>query len=164
MGEGRIPGTFRYVQTTRLITQPAAAAFRGELLIALQSSTSPFFGDSTSGSEIRVLFSKNGGASWAAPLRIAASTDADPQHVHPAIALDQNGNQAWVTYYVQQADGRLRTDAAKLHVDGNHLRLDSTQGLSTLAFDLTPNNIPIPIASDPFRTTNYDRVIATCDT
>src|SRR5207302_11267251 len=28
LGAGRIPGTFRYVQTTRLVTQPAAAASR----------------------------------------------------------------------------------------------------------------------------------------
>ena len=162
VGTGRIPGTFRYVQATRLVTQPAAAAFRGRFLIALQSSTSPFFGDPTSGSEIKVLYSQDGGASWAPPLRIAASTGADPQHVHPAITLGQNGNRAWVTYYVQQADGRLRTDIATLHVDGNHLGLESTTGLSTKAFDLTPSNIPIPIASNPFRTTNYDRTIAQC--
>jgi hypothetical protein len=162
VGAGRIPGTFRYIQTTRLVTQPAAAAFRGRFLIALQSSTSPFFGDPASGSEIKVLYSQDGGTSWAPPLRIAASTGSDPQHVHPAIALDQNGNQAWVTYYVQQADSRLRTDVAKLHIDGNHLSLDSTTGLSTQAFDLTPNNIPIPITGNLFRTTNYDRVIATC--
>ena len=160
VGPGRIPGTFRYVQATRLVTQPAAAAFRGRLLIALQSSTSPFFGDPTAGSEIEVLYSQNGGDGWAAPLRIAASTGADPQHVHPAIALDQNGNQAWVTYYVQQADGRLRTDIASVHVDGNHLRLESTSGLSTQAFDFTPNNIPLNATGS--RTTNYDRVIQPC--
>jgi hypothetical protein len=161
VGAGRIPGTFRYVQTTRLNTQPAAAASRGRLLIALQSSTSPFFGDPASGSEIKVLFSPDGGASWAPPLRIA-STAADPQHVHPAVALDQNGNNAWVTYYVQQADGRLRTDVARLEVDDNHLQLDGTSGLSTRAFDLTPNNIPIPTPANPFRTTNYDRAVAQC--
>ena len=95
-----------------------------------------------------------------APLRIASSTGADPQHVHPAIALDQNGNQAWVTYYVQQADSRLGTDVASVHVDGNHLRLDSTSGLSTQAFDFTPNNIPLNASGS--RTTNYDRVIQPC--
>jgi len=141
-GPGRF-GTFRYVYATRLITQPAAAAFRGRLLIALQSSTSPFFGDPTSGSEIKVLYSQDGGASWSDPVRIA-STAADPQHVHPAIALGQDGNRAWVSYYVQQADGSLRTDIATIHIDGNQLGLESTQDLSTQSFDLTPSNIPLP--------------------
>src|SRR5262249_39470803 len=154
-------GTFRYVYATRLNTQPAAAAFRDRLLIALQSSTSPFFGDPTSGSEIKVLYSQDGGASWSDPVRIA-STTADPQHVHPAIALGQNGDRAWVTYYVQEADGRLRTDIARIHADGNQLRLDSTTGLSTQSFDLTPSNIPLPTPTNPFRTTNFDRIIAHC--
>jgi hypothetical protein len=162
LGTGRIPGTFRYVQATRLVTQPAAAAAHGRFLIALQSSTSPFFGDPASGSEIKLLFSPDGGASWAAPLRVAASTAADPQHVHPAIALDPNADQVFVTYYVQQADGRLRTDAATLEIDDNHLKLNDTSGLSNRAFDLTPNNIPTTVPSNPARTTNYDRIIATC--
>ncbi|HXB70612.1 MAG TPA: sialidase family protein [Candidatus Acidoferrales bacterium] len=163
LGAGRIPGTFRYVQSTRLITQPAAAASRGRLLIALQSSTSPFFGDPASGSEIKLLYSQDGGASWATPLSIAASTAANPQHVHPAIALDSKEDQAWITYYVQQADGRLRTDVTRVEIDDNNrLKLDDTSGLSTQAFDLTPNNIPTTIPSNPARTTNYDRIIATC--
>ena len=56
----------------------------------------------------------------------------------------------------------LRTDVATLSVDDNHLELDDTSGLSTQAFDLTPSNISIPIPTNPFRTTNYDRTIATC--
>jgi hypothetical protein len=160
-GAGRF-GTFRYIQTTRLVTQPAAAAARGRLLIALQTSTSPFFGDPGAGSEINVLFSDDGGASWAPPLRVAPSTDADPQHVHPAIALGQNGNRPWVAYYVQAANGQLRTDIATLHVDGNHLKLQATSGLSNAPFDLTPNNIPFPSATNAFRTTNFDRAVATC--
>jgi hypothetical protein len=161
VGVGRF-GTFRYVYATRLITQPAAAAFRGRLLIALQSSTSPIFGDPAAGSEIKGLYSQDGGGSWSAPVRIAVSTASDPQHVHPAIALGQNGNRAWATYYVQQADGRLRTDAATIHIDGNHLRVDSTTGLSTQSFDLTPSNIPFPTPTNRFQTTNYDRIIAHC--
>lgn len=163
-GPGRNIGipTFRYTQATRLVTQPAAAVSNGRLLIALNASTSPFFADPSSGSEIDVLFSKDGGASWAAPLRIAASTSADPQHVHPAIALAQNGNTARVAYYVQQANEQLRVDVATLHVDGNKLRFDGQANLSTTAFDLTPSNIPRPTPTNPFETTNYDRAIAHC--
>ena len=160
-GPGRL-GSFRYTQSTRLVTQPAAAAFDGRLLIALNASTSPFFADPSSGSEIDVLYSKDGGSTWAAPLRIAASSAADPQHVHPAVAISQNGQQAFVTYYAQQADGRLRTDIATLRVGHDHVNLDETTGLSTVAFDLTPSNIPHPVAGNPFETTNFDRTVAHC--
>jgi len=161
VGPGRF-GSFRYTQATRLVTQPAAAASRGRLLIALQRSTSPLFADPIAGSEINVLYSPDGGTTWTSPLRVASTSASDPQHVHPAIALGQNGNRAWVTYYVQQADGRLRTDIATLHVDGNDLRLDGVANLSTQAFDLTPSNIPRPTPTNPFATTNYDRVVVPC--
>jgi hypothetical protein len=161
VGLGRF-NTFRYVQTTRLITQPATVAARGRLLIALNSSTSPFFGDPSAGSEINVLYSKDGGNSWASPLRVAASTPADPQHVHPAISLAEDASTAHVAYYVQQANEQLRTDLATLHIGGQKLRLAGATGLSDKPFDLTPSNIPIPTPTNPFRTTNYDRTIATC--
>jgi hypothetical protein len=161
LGGGRF-GFPRHRNATRLVTQPAAAALRGRLVIALQSSTSPLFGDATAGSEINVLYSKDGGANWAPPFKLAASTGADPQHVHPAVALVQNGNRAFVSYYVQQVDTRLRTDVATLHLDGGHLRLEETNRLSSAAFDLTPSNNPFPLATNPFNTTNYDRTIQAC--
>lgn len=155
-------GLARYVHATRLVTQPAAAADRGRFLFAFQTSTSPFFGDPTAGSEINILYSQDGGASWSGPTKVAASTPNDRQHVHPTITLGQNGNSVFIGYYVQQSDTRLRTDVATLHVDGNHLGQLSTQPLSTTAFDLTPSNIPFPVVGDLFNTTNYDRVIAAC--
>lgn len=101
----------------------------------------------------------DGGATWAPPLKIAGSTTADPQHVVPAPALRQNGNSLLVSYYTQQTDERLRTDVARLHVDGNQLRLDGINNLSLTAFDLIPSNIPLP--NDPF-STNYDRTYSAC--
>jgi hypothetical protein len=41
---------------------------------------------------------------------VVASTAADPQHVHPAVSLSRDAKKLTVSYYVQQADGRLRTD------------------------------------------------------
>ena len=163
VGPGRNIGlpNFRYIQATRLITQPATVAAGGRLLIALNSSTSPFFDDTSAGSEINVLFSKDGGNSWAPPLRVAASTPSDPQHVHPAISLSPDASTAFVAYYAQQANEQLRTDVATLSV-GKRLRLDGVQGLSDKAFDLTPSNIPFPSPTNPFRTTNYDRTIVSC--
>ena len=160
-GTGRL-GTFRYVQATRLITQPTTAVSGGRLVIALNSSTSPFFGDPDAGSEINLLSSKDGGNTWAPRLRVAASTPADPQHVHPAVSLDEDGSGAHVAYYAQQANEQLRTDIATLRVDDQRLRLVGSRGLSDQAFDLTPSNIPFPSPTNPFRTTNYDRTVVSC--
>lgn len=160
-GGGRL-GLARYVQATRLVTQPATAAANGRLLIAFQSSTSPFSGDPTAGSTIKLLYSRDGGNTWAPTLTVAASTAADPQHVHPAIALDEVGESVFITYYTQQADTRLRTDVTSGKVEGKHIELKGTTHLSTTAFDITPNNIPHPILNNPFFTTNYDRSIVAC--
>jgi hypothetical protein len=151
-------GLSQWAQATRLISQPTAAAERGRFVFAINSSTSPFFADASAGSLIRVVLSPDGGASWTAPLTIAPSTVADPQHVHPSLALGQNGNRVWVGYYVQQSDEKLRTDLATLHVDGKKLRLDQTTGLSNVAFDLTPSNITRTATT----TTNFDRTVTTC--
>jgi hypothetical protein len=153
-----ISGFRQYTQTTRLTEQPAAGANRGRFVFAINSSTSPIFGDPNAGSEIRVVFSPDGGQSWNAPLIIAPSTTADPQHVHPALTLTQNGNRVWIAYYVQQLDEKLRTDLALLHIDGNQLRLDQITGLSNTTFDLAPTNITL----SPTHTTNYDRTFTAC--
>lgn len=161
VGGGRF-GLPRFVHATRLVTQPATAAFRNRVLIALNSSTSTSFGDPASGSKIIVLFSKDGGNKWASPVEVAPSTAADPQHVHPAISLEDEGHSAVVTYYVQQADTKLRTDIAHVEVDGNHVRVEDLDHLSDTPFDLPPTNIPFPIVGNPFFTTNYDRTIRAC--
>lgn len=153
-------GTFVYTQATRLISQPSAAVFGGRFLFALNTSTSPIFGDPSAGSEIRVIFTKDGGKKWADPLTIAPSTAADPQHVHPAVTLDALGLTAWVGYYAQQSNEQLRTDIARLQVTGNKVKLRDTEHLSTVSFDLTPSNVPLSLS--PLNTTNYDRVVAHC--
>ena len=155
-------GVPRYRQADLLVTQPAAAAFNGRLFIALQSSTSKFFSDATAGSEINVLYSPDGGVTWAPPFKVAPSTSSDPQHVRPAVALTQNGNRLLVSFYVQQIDERFRTDIASLHVDGNHLRLEAIENLSSTAFNFPPSNNPLPQPGDPFLTVNYDLNEGTC--
>jgi hypothetical protein len=162
LGGGRF-GLARYRFATRLVTQPATAAAHGRLLIAFHSSTSPFFGDPSSGSEINLLYSNDGGTTWAPPVRVAASTAADPQHVHPAITLDgDDGDSALVAYYVQQADSKLRTDVSRLHFRAGQWLVNGASNLSTQSFDLTPSNIPRPVPTDPFLTTNYDRNVNAC--
>jgi len=84
LGGGRL-GLPRFRQSTRLITQPSAAAANGRLFIAFNSSTSPFFGDPNSRSEIRLLVSPYGGRTMFGPFTVAAATDVDLQHVLPAL-------------------------------------------------------------------------------
>ena len=108
-----------------------------------------------------MVFSLDGGRTWAAPVHIP-STAQDVNHVHPAITLDDDAENAHVTYYVQQANEQLRTDIATVRLDGRRARLAFTAGLSDVAFDLTPSNIPRPTPTNPFETTNYDRAIAHC--
>jgi hypothetical protein len=160
VGGGRF-GLPRYIHSTRVVTQPAAAAARGRFVLGFQTSTSPFFGDPTAGSMINLLYSQDGGASFFGPTIVSASTPNDPQHVHPTLSLGQNGNTIYVAYYVQQSDTKLRTDVATLHIDGNHVGQLSTQPLSTTSFDLTPSNIPFPKATS-ITTTHYDRTIVPC--
>lgn len=82
--------------------------------------------------------------------------------MHPAITLDAFGLVARVGYYVQQSNEQLRTDVATLLLLGRHIIVAHTTGLSDVAFDLTPSNIPRPTPTNPFETTNYDRAIAHC--
>ncbi len=161
LGGGRF-GLPRFRQSTRLITQPSAAAANGKLFIAFTSSTSPFFGDPNSRSEIHLLFSPNG-ETFAAPFTIAAATDADPQHVLPAISTDGDGESFSVAYYVQQADGRIRVDLTDGSVDGGEqLGASPAVPVSSVSFDLIPSNNPFPLPLNPFFTTNYDRTIRAC--
>ncbi|HYS09490.1 MAG TPA: sialidase family protein [Myxococcales bacterium] len=151
-----------FKQATRLIAQPAAAASRGTFLFALNASTSPFFGDPTAGSEIKLVVSRNGGRTFASAVRVAGSTAADPQHVHPAVSLSRDAESLLVTYYVQQADQRLRTDVARLELDDDRVRLEKSGPLSSTAFDLTPSNIVRVRTPTSTTTTNFDRTIVSC--
>ncbi|MBW8865896.1 MAG: exo-alpha-sialidase [Acidobacteria bacterium] len=153
-GGGRF-GLPRFAQATRLVTQPNAAAVRNAFAFVVNSSTSPFFGVGT-GSEINVVVSRDGGTTWTTA-KVAASSLADPQHVHPAIDLSADAKRLTVSYYVQQLNAQLRTDVAVLKLDGRRARIDHTGPLSSTAFDLTPSNVRTPTG-----TTNFDRLIAPC--
>src|SRR5712692_2687849 len=160
IGGGRF-GLPRFVHATRLVTQPSSAAHDGRLFIAINSSTSPVSGDPAAKSEIHMLFSPDGGQSFQVSV-VAAATAADPQHVHPALSIDRQGRHVSIGYYVQQANDQLRVDLANGQVTGHRVVWgEDVQNLSP-AFDLTPSNIPLPTATNPFATTNYDRTIRAC--
>jgi hypothetical protein len=163
LGTGRL-GLPVFQHATRLITQPSLGVSDGKLFIAFNSSTSSVFGDPNSQSQINVLFSPNGGASWQGPFTVAAATANAPQHVHPALAISQSGDSATIGYYVQQADGKLHVESAKARFDtgdgATTLKVEPARQLSP-AFDLTPSNNPLP-AAGPNVSTNYDRTIVAC--
>jgi len=156
--QGNLRGFPILKQATRLITQPHAVAARGTFAFVVNSNVSPFFGDDSQGSEINLVVSTNGGRSFLPTVRVAASTAADFQHVHPAISLSSDAEKLTVSYYIQQADRRLRTDVATLQIDDGRVRLKKTRPLSSTAFDLTPSNI----RRTPTATTNFDRTIVSC--
>jgi hypothetical protein len=151
-------GVPNYRFATRLVTQPAAVAFDGHFAFAFNSSTSPFFDRPDAGSEIDLLASNDGGQTWEAPVKVAASTADDPHHVHPAIALSEDGEKLMVAYYVQQADIRLRTDVTSLRRVAHRWEVKDTDRLSTSTFDLTPSNNTLSNGVH----TNFDRTVVSC--
>lgn len=157
-GGGRA-GLPRFKQATRLISRPHAAAARGVFAFVINSSTSPFFGDPSAGSEIKVVVSGNGGRTFKHAFRVAASTRTDPQHVHPFLLMSPQADTLTISYYVQQADERLRTDVATLGIgtDG-HVLSKRVAPLSNTSFELTPSNVVRTLTA----TTNFDRTIVAC--
>ncbi|MDB6041019.1 MAG: hypothetical protein JWM99_4860, partial [Verrucomicrobiales bacterium] len=108
------------------------------------------------GSEITLLYSTDSGMTWTSGSAIP-STTADPLHFHPALSLAQNGNSAYVGYYVQQANEQIRTDLAVFQLADKKAILKSVCSLSSVAFALPPNNIPDP--DDLESTVNYDQIL-----
>jgi len=149
----------RGIKLFAVIDQRAEARDAG---LQLRETVLVIFGDPTAGSEINLLYSGDGGVTWAPPLKLAAYTTAEPHHANPAMALTQDGNRLLVSYYVQQIDERLRTDIARLRVAGNHLRLEGVDRLSSTAFNLTPSNNPFPVPGNPFLTLSYDLGFTSC--
>ena len=149
-------GLPRFQFATRLVSQPAAAAAEGRLFLAFNSSTDATFGTG-GGSTIRSLFSRDGGAHFVAQT-VVGSTGADPQHVHPAIAIDRDAKEVDVAYYVQQSNAKLRVDLRSGSVEDGGIDWDDTSRLSSVAFDLIPSNITLSATT----TTNFDRTIRPC--
>ena len=155
---GSFFGLPRWVQATRIITQPMAAAANGRLFIVINSSTNPTYGAGT-GSAIRLLYSPDGGITWAPPVTVAPSTASEPQHIHPTISVDSSGSHLRVVYYVQGASGRIGVDAVAGTAGQGGVSFDKAVHVAS-PFDLPPTNITI--TASPATTLNFDSVIAPC--
>jgi hypothetical protein len=157
---GSLTGLPRYVNATRLIAQPTIAARNGVVYLAWNTSTSPIFGDPNGNSNIMFIRSDDGGTTWTAPIPV--NPPGDPHHVHPSLSIDNNPQSVHISYYTQHSDGSLDLDMANSHDRGDSFPADRTVRVTSTPGALPPTNIPIPSASQPFATTNYDRNIAQC--
>jgi hypothetical protein len=158
------PGQFglpRYVNASRMVLQPAMAARNGVLYLAWNNSTSLSFGDPAGGSNILFVRSDDGGNTWSSPLVVNPASSADPHHVLPALAIDNDPNDVHVTFYTQHSDGTLDLDMANSHDGGASFPANRTIHVTATPFSLPPTNIPIGNPAN-FGATNYDRQIAVC--
>jgi hypothetical protein len=157
------PGQFglpRYINASRMILQPAAAARNGTVYLAWSNSTSLGFGDPAAGSNILFVRSSDGGATWSAPL-VVNPTIGDKHHVLPSLASDENVNGVHVSYYVQHSNDTLDLDLANSHDGGVSFPIDRTLRVTSTSMNLPPTNIRLSNAP-AFNATNYDRQIAVC--
>jgi hypothetical protein len=150
-------GLRQFVQTARLVTQPAFAARNGVLYLAWSQSTSPVFGDPTAGSNVFFIRSSDGGASWTAPVEVNPDVSTDTQHVLPSLAIDTDPNDVHVAYYTQHADESLDVDLANSHDRGSSFPANRTLRVTSTNFVLPPT--VVRLSANPSPTTNYDRTI-----
>ena len=161
---GSVTGLPRYVQASRMTLQPAAAARNGRVYLAWNNSSSLKFGDPAAGSNILFMRSDDAGKTWSKPIQVNPHIPTDPHHVLPSLALGGDDDDAvlHVTYYTQHSDGTVDLDMSNSDNGGLSFSAEDTVRVTTVRSTLPPTNIPVPTATNPFATTNYDRQIATC--
>lgn len=169
---GSLTGLARYVNSSRLVTQPAFAARNGVLFLAWSNSTSKFFGDPGAGSNILFKRSDDGGRTWSQAIRVNPNVAVDIHHVLPSLTLtrqsdsddeeDSDDRGVHIAYYTQHSNGTVDVDMANSENRGNTFNREETPRITSTSFGLAPTNIPLPVPGNPFNTTNYDRQIAQC--
>ena len=150
------PGLFglpRYINATRILSQPALAARNGVLYLAWSASTSRFFSDPAGSSNVLFMRSDDGGRTWNQPV-IVNPLSSDKHHVMPALAIDNGGNGVHVTYYTQHADDTIDLDMANSSDGGTTFPSGRNVRVSSTSINLPPSNIPLSDAPD-FLATNY---------
>lgn len=153
-------GLRQFVQASRLVTQPAFAARNGVLYLAWSQSTSPFFGDPNSGSNVLFVRSDDGGKSWTSPIQVNPSSVSDVHHVLPSLTIGASPTSVHVAYYTQHADGSVDVDLSSSHDRGTTFPADRTARVTSTSFVLPPTVVRLTSAPSP--TTNYDRLINSC--
>jgi hypothetical protein len=150
-------GLRQFVQTARLVTQPAFAARNGVLYLAWSQSTSRSYGDPNAGSNVYFTRSNDGGVSWTAPVQVNPTAGADVHHVLPSLAIDSDSNDVHVAYYTQHSDESVDVDLANSHDGGDSFPANRTLRVTSTNFVLPPT--VVRLSQNPTPTTNYDRVV-----
>jgi hypothetical protein len=153
-------GVPRYIQATRLLNQPTAAARNGVVYLAWSNSDSLVFG-SSAGSSVWFIRSDDGGRSWRAPVKVNPVSAADKHHVMPSLAIDEDPNGVHISYYAQHTDTTVDLDMANSHDRGDSFPANRTVRVTHTPFHLAPTNIPLSNAPS-FLSTNYNRVAPQC--
>jgi hypothetical protein len=150
-------GLRQFVQTARLVTQPAFAARNGVLYLAWNQSTSPVFGDPNAGSNILFIRSNDGGATWTSPIQVNPANVNDIHHVLPSLAIDNDPVIVHVAYYTQHSDESVDVDLANSLDQGKTFPVSRTVRVTSTNFVLPPT--VVRLGAGPTPTTNYDRTI-----
>jgi hypothetical protein len=158
-GPGRF-GLPRYLNASRILSQPAFAARNGVLYMAWSNSASLSYGVAAN-SNVLFIRSDDSGNTWTAPTMVNAGVATDSQHVMPSLAIDTDPNGVHVSYYTQHTNGTVDLDMASSHDRGGTFPADRTVRVTSTSFNLPPTNIPLSNAP-AFSATNYDRQIAVC--
>jgi len=157
------PGQFglpRYINASRMVLQPAAAARNGVVYMAWNNSNGLALGAPGTGSNIMFMRSLDGGATWSDPILVNPS-GSDKHHVLPSLAIDDNPNNVHVSYYTQHNNDTLDLDMANSHDGGVSFPLDRTVRVTSTSMNLPPTNIRLTNAPN-FVATNYDRQVQPC--
>jgi hypothetical protein len=150
-------GLRQFVQVSRLITQPAFAARNGLLWLAWSNSTSPTFGDPAGHSNMLLIRSSNGGATWSGPVQVNSTVASDVHHVMGALTLDTDPRSVHIAYYTQHADETVDVDLSSSLDGGVSFPAGRTVRLTSTNFVLPPT--VVRLGGGPTPTTNYDRTI-----
>jgi hypothetical protein len=150
-------GLRQFVQVSRLITQPAFAVRDGLLVLAWSNSTSPVFGDPAGHSNMLLIKSSDGGATWSAPVQVNPAVANDVYHVMGALTLDADPRSVHVAYYTQHADETVDVDLANSQDGGVSFPTGRTVRVTSTNFVLPPT--VVRLGNLPTPTTNYDRTI-----
>ncbi len=153
-------GLPRYVNASRLVLQPSAAARDGVVYLAWPNSTSLFYGDPAGHSNILFMRSDDGGNTWRAPVIANPIISSDPQHVAPSLAIDGD-NGVHISYYTQHANGTVDLNIANSSNGGATFPVNRNIRVTTTSFTLPPTNLPLTGAPN-YAATNFDRQIAVC--